>query len=156
MTTQDSSIFKKDISPLKQAGIVFGLSAGIMLLTKLAQLASSGETDKTVYWTIAATFILFFAIFNALFSLSTKNMDKYWTQSILSYASLVVLTGLLAYLMSSISIDDAGSYRWIYIVLTMGYLIFLSMMTVMRKIVEFAQKEEWNHPRLRKKGRKHK
>lgn len=154
MTNPQASVFTKDIPPFRQAVIVFLLSGGLMGLTKLVHMASSGDSDKTLFWTIAATFILFFAIFNALFSLSTKNLDKYWTHSMICYAGLALITGSLAYLLSSIPLDEAGSYRWIFIVLTMGYLIFLSIMTVMRKIVEFAQKEEWNHPRIRKKGRR--
>ena len=47
--------------------------------------------------------------------------------------------------------SEAGSYRWIYIVVAIGYLVFLSLMAMLRKIVEFAQREEWNHPRIRRK-----
>lgn len=39
------------------------------------------------------------------------------------------------------------TYRWIYIVVTFGFLVFLSMVNFMKKIVEFAEKEEWNQPR---------
>ncbi|MGK0452465.1 MAG: hypothetical protein ACJAXE_003142, partial [Neolewinella sp.] len=45
-------------------------------------------------------------------------------------------------------------YKWIYFVVTFGYLVFLSMIAFMKKIVEFAQKEEWNRPKLRQKKRK--
>lgn len=112
------------------------------------------EVEQRFPWTIAATFILFFAIFNALISLMTDNMDRYWTRSILSYVALAGLGGLLAWGFSSMTINEAGSYKWIYIVLTFGYLLFLSMIGFMRKIVDFAQKEEWNHPRIRQKKKR--
>ena len=78
-------------------------------------------------------------------------MSKYWGRSIYSFMGLALGSGLTAYLFSSLTISEAGSYRWIYVVLTVGYLVFLSIVTFMRRIVEFAQKEEWNHPRIRHK-----
>ena len=94
-------------------------------------------------------------MFNSVFSLSAENMLKYWGRSIYSYLGLAFASGVAAYFFSAMSIDEAGSYRWIYIVLTIGYLVFLGMMAFMRQIVEFAQREEWNHPRIRRgRGRK--
>ena len=69
----------------------------------------------------------------------------------LSFAVLVAGSGLVAWVLSGISLNEAGSYRWIFIVLAAVYIVFLSMMGFMKKIVEFAQKEEWNHPRIRNK-----
>ena len=65
---------------------------------------------------------------------------------------LALTTGLFAWFVSSLSIGEAGSYKWIYFVVTIGYLVFLSMMGFMKNIVDFAQKEDWSHPRLRRKG----
>ena len=50
--------------------------------------------------------------------------------------------GVLAYIFSSMTITEAGSFKWIFMVLTFGYLLFLSVMRFMRKIVEIAQKED--------------
>jgi hypothetical protein len=62
---------------------------------------------------------------------------------------LALGNGLLAWGFSSLTISEAGSYRWIYVVVTIGYLVFLSLIGVVRIIVEFAQREEWNQPRRR-------
>jgi FtsH-binding integral membrane protein len=76
-------------------------------------------------------------------------MLQYWSRSIYSFLGLALLAGGFAWLLSSLPLNEAGSYRWILIVVTVGYIIFLAMMTTMRRIVEFAQREEWNHPRIR-------
>ena len=52
------------------------------------------------------------------------------------------------------SMNEAGPYKWIYIVVTIGYLVFLCILSAMRKIVDFAQREEWNQPRLRQKRKR--
>jgi uncharacterized membrane protein YtjA (UPF0391 family) len=63
---------------------------------------------------------------------------------------LLAFTGaVLAYLFSGLAIGEAGSYQWIFIVVTICYLIFLTMVNLMKKIVDFAMKEEWNQPRIK-------
>lgn len=112
------------------------------------------EVAPRNFWIIACTFILFYAMFNAIISLLSDNMDRYWTRSMIAYVAVAGISGLLAWGFSSLSIDEAGSFRWLYIVLTFGYLMFLTMIGMMRKIVDFAQREEWNQPRLRSRKKK--
>lgn len=104
-------------------------------------------------WTVSASFLLFFALFNSLMSLMEKNTDYYWGKSILSFIALAVLGGLPAKWFSGLHINDAGSYRWLYIVLSVGYLVFLSVIGMVRRIIEFAQSEEWDAPRPRNRKR---
>ena len=150
---ENSSFLDKLKNPIRQSIFIllFVFASNVII----SIIASAGvDFEQRLPWTIACTFILFFAIFNSLISLMSDNMDRYWTRSILSYVALAGLSGLMAWAFSSMSINEAGSYRWIYIVLTFGYLLFLSMVGFMRKIVEFAQREEWNQPRLRTKKKK--
>ena len=96
-------------------------------------------------------FMLLFAMFNSVISLSVADMIKYWGRSVYGFLGLAAGAGFLAYLFSSIPIGEAGSYRWIYVVVSFGYLVFLIIMALVRKIVEFAEKEEWTQPRQRRK-----
>lgn len=151
MSTSQTSVFDKTLDPIHQALLCFGAVIVFTVLGKLVQLTHLIELSNRFPWMTAASFMLFFAMFNSVFSLSAKNMNKYWGRSIYSFMGLTLASGLVAYLFSSLSINEAGSYRWIFFVLTLGYLVFLSIMTFIRRIVEFAQKEEWNHPRIRRK-----
>lgn len=150
MDNTDQSIFEKAYNPFLQAGLTLGAIIVVILGAKLVKLTGIIYVTDRFPWMTAAAFLLFFAMFNSIFALSSENMLKYWGRSIYSFMGLAVASGLVAYLFSSLSINEAGSYRWIYIVLTFGYLVFLSMMTFMKRIVEFAQREEWNHPRIRR------
>lgn len=151
MSTSQTSVFDKTFDPIHQALLCFGAVLVFTILGKLVQLTHLIDISNRFPWMTAASFMLFFAMFNSVFSLSAKNMSKYWGRSIYSFMGLTLASGLTAYLFSSLSINEAGSYRWIFFVLTLGYLVFLSIMTFIRRIVEFAQKEEWNHPRIRRK-----
>lgn len=148
--SSNNSIFEKAFNPVLQAGTVLGTIFIVILGAKAFHVLDIMEMDPLFPWLTASSFILFFAMFNSIFSLSAKNLNKYWSRSIMSFMGLAVLAGFLAYLFSNVAIYDARSYQWIFLVLTVGYLIFLSMMGFMKRVVEFAQREEWNQPKKRK------
>lgn len=150
MKPASDSIFQKALNPFVQAAITLGLSLFMLLSSKLVNLTGIVTVSDRFPWTTAATFILFFAIFNSVFSLTAGDTRKYWGRSMYAFLGVVLVSGGLAYLFSSISLNDAGSYRWIFFVLSFGYLVFISIMVMARKIVEFAQREEWNQPRHRR------
>jgi len=151
MSNGKKSFFEKAYNPFLQGGLILGSSLFCIILGKLIQWTGLAEVDVRLPWTIAATFLLFFALFNSIFSLSSKKLEKYWGRSIVSFIVLAVVSGLAAWFFSSLTINEAGSFRWIFFVLTIGYLVFLSVMGFAKTIVEFAQKEEWNQPRIRNK-----
>ncbi|MCB0572187.1 MAG: hypothetical protein KDC66_20615 [Phaeodactylibacter sp.] len=151
-STGQTSIFYKSFSPYKQALVAFGAVVVFILASKVVKLSGLLYVSDRFPWMTAAAFMLLFAVANSIFSLTAENMIKYWGRSIYSYLGLAFASGLVAYLFSSLTIDEAGSYRWIYIVLTIGYMVFLGIMAFTRRIVEFAEREEWNHPRIRRRG----
>lgn len=148
---EDESFFAKAYNPILQAALIIGAALVIMILSKIVGATGLIEVAPAFPWTTAAALLLFFALFNSIFSLSAKNVAQYWSRSIFSFIGVAALNGLLAYLLSGLGINEAGSYKWIYVVLMIGYLVFLSLMNLMKIIVEFAQKEEWNQPRIRRR-----
>jgi chromate transport protein ChrA len=123
-------------------GVIFATAVIMMVLTWLYKVASHSGFDNLLFYVIAGTFMLLFAIFNSIISLAVNNMNNYWSRSIPCFAILMIVLGFLAYLFSSVSIFEAGTFAWIFQVLTFGYLLFLSMMRFMRKIVQLAQRED--------------
>lgn len=144
--------FNRFTSPYLQAASLLALSAVIMLVAKLVEWSQLLKVNPNFPWLSAASFMLMFAIFNSISSIAAKDGGKYWSQSIMSFMGLAAGAGFFAYLFSSRSIWEAGSYSWIYIVLAFGYLVFLGIIGMMKNIVEFAQREEWTQPRIRHKN----
>jgi hypothetical protein len=140
-------------NPVFQALITFAgviaANVGALFLKWIGLL----EVGERFPWMVAASFLLCFSVFNSIYSLTSANMIKYYGASVYSFAGLALVSGLLAWAISSLSISQACSYRWIFIVVSIGYMVFMGMVSFMRAIVEFAQKEEWNHPRLRRRSR---
>lgn len=138
------SIFDRKIDPLLQAGLVFILSFSINAIAKLFQITGLSLVSGKFFWMTATVFLLLFAIFNSLFSFTSTSSMKYWGRSVYGFLGLAFLSGFVAYLFSSMSISEAGSFRWIYFVVTLCYIVFLTMVNLMRKIIEFAQRDEFN------------
>ncbi len=154
MDTGTDVFMQRVQNPIIQAAILLG---GVILVTfagKLVQMSGWLFVPERFPWMTAASFMLTFALFNSVFAVSTPNMQRYWGRSIYSFLGLAVAAAGVAWLASAIPLSEAGSYSWIFVVVSVGYMVFLGMMTTIRGIVQFAQKEEWNHPRIRNKKRK--
>ena len=137
--------------PRQQAIIVLCLGVLIMLVAALANFSDGVEVSPNFYWLTAASCILLYAMFNAMISVSAENIDKYWRGAIPIYFGLMILLSLLATMLSGIPIMEAESYAWIYIILTFGYLAFLSMARFIKRILSIAMREE---ERVREQERK--
>ncbi len=146
-----ATIFERKIDPLRQAAMFLAAAVLFMLITLLLNQTGWYEVDLLFPWSIATAFLLLYAVFNSLMSLNSDSSAKYWGRSVYGFIGLAFANGLAAWLFSGIPLRQAQSYQWIYIVVTIGFLVFLSMINAMRKIVQFAEKEEWNEPRKRRR-----
>lgn len=133
-----------------QGAIAIGLGFLFMIGT-IAFGAGGMEINPNKPWVFAATFAIFYSVVNTVLSLNAENAEKYWTQSIIGFVGTVGALGGIAWLTSGLSINEAGSFRWIFFVVVISYLVFMSIVRLMKGIVEFAQKEEWNAPKKRKR-----
>lgn len=136
------SPFKKEIHPFKQAVIVLLGMPLVLLLFMIPQWLGIYELQQHFPWTIAAAFTLLFAVINSVLSLGAFDQNKYWGASIMSYMGIVLIGTTMAWLFTGLNIYEAKSFRWIYIVFTFGYLLFLCIIRAMRKIVQIAQKQD--------------
>ncbi len=151
---KESSFFSKAYNPVLQGGAVLVGVLFMLLMGKIIGGLGISEFKDTYPWLVAASFMLFFAVFNSVFSLSAADLNGYWTKSMLCFGGLAVVSGLLAYLFSGLTLWEAASYKWIFTVVTFGYLVFLSVMGFMKRIVEFAENEEWQKPRRKSRAKK--
>ncbi len=138
----NKSLFEYRLPPVKQAGIVFVVGLIFMGFSTLFPMSPEMKMAKAMPWVIALAMILFFGLVNCVFALATDNGQKYWSQSIISYASLAVSLCLIAWAISGVAMDDAGSIRWILTVFTFGYLVLLSIVNLIRFFVWIAERSD--------------
>ena len=137
-----NSSFKKLFDPPVQAGLILLMGLLIVGCAKLLDSMGISEMGTKFPWLISASLLLFFAIMNSVVSLSDSTVEYYWMKSIFSFAGLAFLSGMAATWFSSISVYAAGSYSWIYVVVSIGYVVFISIMNLMRTIVNIAIKQD--------------
>lgn len=136
------SIFTKQVHPFKQLLFAWGFAALVMLLGKALMISGSIESNPVFYWEICLAALLSYSLFNCIFSVTYKNRKQYFPLSILSFACLAILGGLMAHQFSGISVDEAGSIRWLLIVFTFSYLVFISIVNMMKFVMDFAKKQD--------------
>ncbi len=151
MKNIESTIYDKAYDPIVQAGLVLSLILAVIILGKLVNAIGIMSVSDQFPWTAATSFLLFFAIINSVVSLASKDLNKYWGRSMLSFAILAAISAGIAYFFSALSIEEIGPYKWIYFVLTFGYLVFLSILGFMKRIVDFAEREDWQAPKQKRK-----
>ncbi len=140
METKTESIFSKEISPFKQLTMIGGILLAAILLAAVAGAADTPFGPEYPY-ILSTAFMMCFAIFNSMFSLSTNNLNRYWTNSMLCYIILMVGSALVSYLVSGISPMETG-YKLVYMALTIGYVVFMGIAGVMKRLMGFFDREQ--------------
>jgi len=150
MNNTNTSFFEKTINPFIQAGVILCAGLVVMLLIKLLINTGMLKLSDRFPYMISAAFVLFYAIFNSIFSLTADDMNKYWFHSTIAFVGLILGSAFLAYMFCGIKLEEAGSFKWIYTVLGFCYLVFLSILRGMKNIVIFAQQEDKEMDALKK------
>ncbi len=139
---KEKSILDRNISPFKQVAAVLVFATLLMLFSTIMPASPYSKTAHIMPWTSLCGAILFFAIGNSILSFGASANKNYWMHSIISFAILLVVGGVIAWQITGIGIYDAGSVAWIYVVFTFGYLVFLSIVNIIKFVVILAQRQD--------------
>lgn len=142
MKLNNELIYGKEMNPFKQAGIALGGAVIFMILGYLVNATGAMEVGIKFPWISAGAFILMFSAFNSVNSFSTGDEKIYYRNSIFAYMGLVFSVSMMAYLFSQTSINDAGTFRWIFFILTFSYIAFLAITTFIKGILRVLETEE--------------
>ncbi len=135
--------FTRLTNPFWQGGTVLSVVLVVMFALKALQISKNMDASPLSFWVVSGTGMLVFALFSSIISLSiTTDMNAYWSRSTGAYAVLSVIGGCFAWFFSGLILGDAASIKWIFMVVTFGYLLFLSLMRFIRKVVFLAQQED--------------
>lgn len=138
---EEKSILRKDVHPFVQGGLII---TALLLLNLIAFSMRSGsdESASMLAWEVSLTLVLFFAFGNSIFFLNAKEKGKYWSYSISTYIVVCAIAIFLATSISGVGLRDSSSIKWIVSIFSFSYLIFISIIGMMRKIVEIAIKQD--------------
>jgi hypothetical protein len=129
-------------SPLYQAVLVLCFIIVLSLIDMTLSHDSAVIHPKAGPWMVSTALILCYIFFNTLFLFRIAQNVSYWSKSVISYVLLLILAYGWCYLLSGMHIDDVGSFRWLWIVLTLVYMIFFAIAYTIKGIIAIADKEE--------------
>jgi len=136
------SIFQKQIHPVYQAGVAIVVNLLGIFVLKAGQGEETLIDEGVVFWELSFSVLMAFMLFNSVFIIPYVNRIQYFRDSIFCFLGVAVIGGFLANYASGVSMDEAGSFRWLYIVFTFAYLVFISIVNLMRKIIEIAKRQD--------------
>ena len=126
--------------PMSQAVLLL-IACLLTMLLGLVWSAGVLPEDNNTPWIIAGAFTLFYASVNAAISLQDSS-NAYFSKSITGYIIMMLLSAGLAYAFAGFTAAGAASIRWIFVIITLSYFIFLTIAFFMRKIIDYAQRQD--------------
>lgn len=120
-------------------GIAIALTLFVNLILKLI---ASDKVIPSTYWEASFSILLVYMLFNAIWSISYEKKSTYMLFSVIGYLALAFVGGYIAQYFSGQTMDEAGSFRWLYIIFSVCYLVILGIVNAMRKILEIVKKQD--------------
>lgn len=154
LSEQSPFVRKLVNNPIWQAVVVVVLVFIFSSLRWILGQPKEGLFDTRYPWIVGGSFLLFFCMVNCIFYLLTDSRTKFRLHSFYIFIVLTACIIGIATLFSGISIMEAGTFSWIFIVIGGCYLVFLTISGLVMFITLFAEKEEWFFPRIRNKKKK--
>jgi hypothetical protein len=102
----------------------------------------SDGTPHLYHWIVSMSVLLLFAFFNSVYLLKTNDTGIYIRNSIYAFVMLLVGTFCMAVGFSDEIPANRMSVRWIFFMIIFSYFIFLTIAYFMRKIIEYAQRQD--------------
>ncbi len=129
-------------SPFYQAGLVLCFIIVLSLIDNVLPHHSKIIDPKAGPWMVSTAMMLCYVFLNTVFLFRINHVVSYWIKSVLCYVILLILAYGWCYLLTGMHIDDVGSFRWLWIVLTLVYTIFFAIAYTIRGIIAIADREE--------------
>ncbi|HRG31701.1 MAG: hypothetical protein JNK69_12980 [Saprospiraceae bacterium] len=128
--------------PLIQAVICIVLMSCFEIFFFLTNFFKFSWVEVSDIWLIGTSLVLFYIILNTILGFGSRDMMRYYKDSIYGFllvTSFMVFSGKW---LTGKSIFEVKTYSWIIFVFVIVYLVFLSIQSLMRKIVSIALKQD--------------
>ena len=133
------TIFQK---PLNQAALIVCMIVVFTLIDYVLPHHSELFEQKSGSWIVGTAMIFCFIIVNTIIALRTEPILPYWSKSVLIFIGLLAFTYGWCYMLTGKQIDEVGDFTWLWIVLSMVYLVFFVIARTMKRIVDIANEQD--------------
>lgn len=141
---QSSKLVTTFSKPLYQAALV---ACMILLFTLVDYVLPHSNTlfeKNSGPWIVSTAMVLCYVILNSIVALRIEPIVPYWSKSVIYYFALLALSYAWSFILSGLHIDDAGSIRWLWFVITLVYMVFFGIARSVKNIVDIADRQDEN------------
>lgn len=125
------------------SAILAGLLSIISTLgTKMAVLLGFADDHWQTIWICSYTAILLYSILASVFILYFQDQLNYFNKAITTFMILVVCSLLLNFILTGITPFKSGYFVWMLVVITLFFLIILSICRTVYGLVKIAEKQD--------------
>lgn len=137
MKQEDVDFFDYRLTPFRQLLLCFGIMILLVLVLYMASLMKITTVEKEDYWICFLAPILFFVVMNCVVTFFSKEHLVYYRESLMSYIILTMLACLGGWIITGINILDLVHFKFVLIVITFVFLVFLSIINLMKWIMKY-------------------
>ncbi len=130
--------------PLIQAIFCLGLALMIQFVTFIYFKIKGSLLDATDIWFICPVMLLFFVLFNVVFGFEQKNIGVYYRDSIYGFIGIMAVDIFSSQLLTDKTVFEVKSISWIIMVFCIVYLVFISILNLIRFIMLLVLKQDKN------------
>ena len=138
-TSRLVTIFEK---PMHQAALVIAMMVVFSLVDLVMPHSNTLFEVNAGTWIVATAMMLCFVILNSIVALRIEPIIPYWSTSVMFYLALLAFSYGWCFLLSGKHIDEVGSIRWLWFVLTLVYMVFFTIARSMKRIIDIANKQD--------------
>jgi hypothetical protein len=128
--------------PPYQAVAIYTLVCLLLLSIKAANLFVPSLAQPDTYWLVHTAFLLIYIVISAIGSLLAPRVDLYWQQAFLTTTAYILLSSLTTFLISGKWMKEIDTYYWLHILLSVAYLVFMSICRLIRVLIAWLQLED--------------
>ncbi|WP_236975661.1 hypothetical protein [Membranihabitans maritimus] len=127
----------------------YEMAAGLYIVCLLIfglqyAFSSSGSHNENLMevWLYGSVACLIFAFFGSVTLLFAENFKRHWNQAIVSYIVLISVHILISGLISGVGITETDNYRRILIVVTIAFLVFISIAGLIKRFETWSKRQD--------------
>lgn len=123
--------------------IVFILTFDLLyVITRVFTVVS-----PSVPWLNSLAFLFIYSVCLSLSLIIAEDAEKKFGQSILYFIVTMIISAALAFLFSTGDTSIYAIYKAIFTAISFCFLALISIVSFIKKIVEYAENEEWDAPK---------
>jgi len=133
-------------NPLSNAAFQFIFCTGIYLILCLfifiCQVVAPSAKSQLDYWLVSNAMVFFYSLFNSLGYFASKRKESHFQSGVAAFVLLALVVSLGSWWFSGVALMEAKSHSWILLVITLSYLVLISIVTLVHRVVKISMKED--------------